>query len=41
MVAGLILGKPIDVAIDVGHRLGGMCIGQVGPVLRFPKEKVL
>ena len=41
VVAGLILGKPIDVAIDVGHRLGGMCIGQVGPVLRFPKEKVL
>lgn len=35
VVAGLILGKGIDEAIDIGHRLGGMCIGQVGPVLKF------
>ncbi|WFD31663.1 adenosine kinase [Malassezia sp. CBS 17886] len=41
VVAGLILGKPISEAIDVGHTLGGMCIGQVGPVLKFPKENVL
>lgn len=35
VVAGLLLGKPIEQAIDIGHRLGGMCIGQVGPVLKF------
>lgn len=35
VLAGLILGKPIEQAIDLGHRLGGMCIGQVGPVLKF------
>lgn len=35
VVAGLLLGKPIDAAIEVGHKLGGMCIGQVGPVLKF------
>ncbi|WFD40428.1 adenosine kinase [Malassezia japonica] len=41
VVAGLILGKSIEQAIDVGHKLGGMCIGQVGPVLKFPKENVV
>lgn len=35
VLAGLILGKPIEQAVDIGHRLGGMCIGQVGPVLKF------
>ncbi|KAL4402136.1 adenosine kinase [Malassezia pachydermatis] len=41
VIAGLILGKSIEEAVDVGHRLGGMCIGQVGPVLKFPKENVV
>ncbi|WFD33271.1 adenosine kinase [Malassezia cuniculi] len=41
VIAGLILEKSIEEAIDIGHRLGGMCIGQVGPVLKFPKENVL
>lgn len=41
VIAGLILGKSMEDAINVGHRLGGMCIGQVGPVLKFPKENVL
>jgi hypothetical protein len=41
VIAGLIMGKSMEEAVDVGHRLGGMCIGQVGPVLKFPKENVL
>lgn len=41
VIAGLLSGKSIEGAIDLGHRLGGMCIGQVGPVLKFPKEDVL
>ncbi|KAN0060343.1 adenosine kinase [Thecaphora frezii] len=41
VIGALIAGKSIDEAIDVGHKLGGMCIGQVGPILKFPKEQVL
>lgn len=41
VVGALVLGKSIDQAIDVGHKLGGMCIGQVGPILKFPKENVI
>ena len=35
VIAGLISGKSMEESIDVGHRLGGMCIGQVGPVLKY------
>lgn len=35
VIGALLSGKSIEGAIDVGHRLGGMCIGQVGPVLKF------
>ena len=41
VLGALVLGKNIDDAINVGHKLGGMCIGQVGPILKFPKENVL
>jgi len=40
-VGALVLGKSVDEAVEVGHKLGAMCVGQVGPKLRFPKEKVL
>jgi adenosine kinase len=36
-----VLGKTIDEAVEVGHRLGQMCVGQVGPQLKWPKENVL
>ncbi|QRV96693.1 PfkB family carbohydrate kinase [Ceratobasidium sp. AG-Ba] len=36
-----LLGKTVDEAVEVGHKLGAMCVGQIGPQLRFPKEKVL
>ena len=41
VLGALIAGKSVHEAIDVGHKLGGMCIGQVGPILKFPKEKVM
>ncbi|EPQ29039.1 uncharacterized protein PFL1_03329 [Pseudozyma flocculosa PF-1] len=41
VMAALIMGKALDQAIDVGHKLGRMCIGQVGPILKFPKEQVM
>ncbi|PWN49494.1 Ribokinase-like protein [Violaceomyces palustris] len=41
VMGALIAGKTIEQAIDVGHKLGGMCIGQVGPILKFPKVQVM
>lgn len=34
-------GKTLDEAIEVGHKLGQMCCGQIGPKLAFPKVNVL
>lgn len=35
VVGALILGKSIDEAVQIGQKLGGMCIGQDGPKLKF------
>ncbi|UZJ51002.1 hypothetical protein CBS101457_000322 [Exobasidium rhododendri] len=35
VLGALVLGKSIEEAIDVGHKLGSMCITQVGPCLKF------
>lgn len=40
-VGALVLGKSLDEAIEVGHKLGAMCVGQVGPTLKWPKVNVL
>ncbi|ORY23820.1 adenosine kinase [Naematelia encephala] len=40
-LGALALGKDLDECIEVGHKLGQMCCGQIGPKLVFPKEKVL
>ncbi|KAF8574324.1 Ribokinase-like protein [Ramaria rubella] len=40
-VGAIILGKSVDEAIEIGHQLGAMCVGQVGPQLKWPKEKVI
>ena len=40
-LGALALGKDIDECIEVGHRLGRMCCGQIGPKLDFPKVNVL
>jgi adenosine kinase len=36
-----VLGKTLDEAVEVGHKLGQMCVGQVGPTLQWPKVNVL
>ncbi|KAG8769438.1 adenosine kinase [Ceratobasidium sp. 428] len=40
-LAATLLGKSTDEAVEVGHKLGAMCVGQIGPKLKFPKETVL
>lgn len=35
LLGALILGKSIDDAVEVGHKLGAICIGQSGPTLKF------
>lgn len=40
-IGALALGKSQDKAIEVGHKLGQMCVGQIGPKLAFPKENVV
>lgn len=39
-LGSLALGKPLDVCIETGHKLGQMCVGQVGPQLKYPKENI-
>ncbi|KAM0788945.1 hypothetical protein ACM66B_003020 [Microbotryomycetes sp. NB124-2] len=34
-------GKPLDEAIEVGHKLGQMCVGLVGPSYKYPKVSVM
>ena len=36
----LCVGKGIDEAVAAGHRMGAMCVGQVGPQFKFPKERI-
>ncbi|RXK42099.1 adenosine kinase [Tremella mesenterica] len=40
-LGALALGKDLDECIEVGHKLGQMCCGQIGPKLVFPKETVV
>jgi adenosine kinase len=40
-LGALALGKSLDECIEIGHKLGQMCCGEVGPKLRFPKETVV
>ncbi|BGP14899.1 adenosine kinase [Rhodosporidiobolus nylandii] len=35
------LGKSVDEAVEVGHKMGQMCVGCSGPTFRWPKENVL
>jgi len=39
-LGALVLGKSLDEAIEAGHRLGAMCIRQIGAQLKWPKEIV-
>ncbi|BEI86416.1 hypothetical protein CcaverHIS002_0607030 [Cutaneotrichosporon cavernicola] len=41
LLGALAQGKTLDEAIEVGHKLGQMCCGQIGPKLQFPKVNVI
>lgn len=34
-------GKSVAEAVEAGHKMGAMCVGQVGPAFKFPKVQVL
>ncbi|KAF8326394.1 Ribokinase-like protein [Cantharellus anzutake] len=40
-IAAILLGKSIDQAVEVGHKLGAICVTGAGPKLRYPKVRVL
>jgi len=40
-MGALVLGKSIDEAVDAGHRMGSMCVGQIGPQFKWPKERII
>ncbi|KAL1408158.1 adenosine kinase [Vanrija albida] len=41
LLGALANGKSLDVAIETGHKLGQMCVGQNGATLEFPKVQIL
>jgi len=40
-VGALIAGKTLDQAVEAGHKLAQICVGQVGPTFAFPKQTIL
>ncbi|KAI8460258.1 Ribokinase-like protein [Phakopsora pachyrhizi] len=41
VLGGIVLGKPLDESIEIGHKLGQMCVGQEGPQLKWPKVQIV
>ncbi|CEL58690.1 adenosine kinase [Rhizoctonia solani AG-1 IB] len=39
-MGAIVAGKSIDEAVEVGHKLGAMCVKTIGPQLQFPKVNV-
>ncbi|CAE6439990.1 unnamed protein product [Rhizoctonia solani] len=39
-MGAIVAGKSIDEAVEVGHKLGAMCVKTIGPQLHFPKVNV-
>lgn len=40
-IGALVAGKTLDECVEVGHKLGAMCVQQVGPQYQWPKVKIL
>ncbi|KAH7920936.1 Ribokinase-like protein [Leucogyrophana mollusca] len=36
-----VAGKPVDECIEVGHKMGAMCVQLVGPQFKWPKVNIL
>lgn len=41
VLGALVAGKSLDESIEAGHKMGAMCVGQVGPQYKWPKVKIL
>jgi len=41
VLGALVLQKPLLQCIQIGHKLGQMCVGQVGPQLKWPKVQIV
>ncbi|KAL5476513.1 ADO1_4 [Sanghuangporus weigelae] len=41
VLGALVADKSIDEAIEVGHKMGAMCVQQVGPQYKWPKVQIL
>ncbi|OJT08322.1 Adenosine kinase [Trametes pubescens] len=39
-LGGIVLGKSVDEAVEAGHKLGAMCVQQVGPQYKWPKVPI-
>jgi len=40
-IGALVAGKNLEEAVEAGHKLGGMCVQQVGPQYKWPKIQIL
>ncbi|KAH9923187.1 adenosine kinase [Epithele typhae] len=41
LLAGLVLGKSIEECVEMGHKMGSMCVQQVGAQYKWPKVQIL
>ncbi|THH11605.1 hypothetical protein EW145_g529 [Phellinidium pouzarii] len=41
VLGALVDGRSIDEAVDIGHKMGAMCVQQVGPQFKWPKVQIL
>lgn len=39
-LGGLVVGKSVDECVEAGHKLGAMCVQQVGPTYKWPKVPI-
>ncbi|KAF9260832.1 adenosine kinase [Marasmius fiardii PR-910] len=40
-IGALVAGKSLDEAVEAGHKMGAMCVQQVGAQYKWPKVKIL
>lgn len=40
-LGALVAGKTLDESVEAGHKMGAMCVGQVGPQYKWPKVNIL
>ncbi|EAU92415.1 adenosine kinase [Coprinopsis cinerea okayama7 len=40
-IGALVAGKTLDEAVEAGHKMGSMCVQQVGPQYKWPKVQIL